>query len=158
MHFVSPLASMCEMATAAKRSLYEPLGFPSSNLKYRFFIPTAGPIRLDRTSGVSPSPSEIRVVSGTGSIRSAHRQILMLISHSDRSTDQCCPVLLSLPTIGPVRDARCSCDKTRRAPARLQWASYEGFRKSELDGYDRRPRYSGSYHDSATNTMSLPYS
>ena len=75
MHSVLPHATMSEMAAQAKRSLYEPLGFVNSNLKKRFFRPTDGPMRRDRTMGVFPSPSVMRAVIGTGSSHFENRQI-----------------------------------------------------------------------------------
>src|SRR5215470_4746985 len=71
------VASKCDTAAAAKRSLYEPEGLTVSSLKYRFFKPAAGPMERDWISGVLPSPSVRRAAAGTGSIQSAQRQMLI---------------------------------------------------------------------------------
>src|SRR5690349_10488904 len=72
-----PLASMSATAAAAKRSLYEPVGLLPSSLKNSSVAPAAGPMRRERTSGVSPSPSVMRHASGARENRSAQRQMLM---------------------------------------------------------------------------------
>src|SRR5436305_8144815 len=72
-----PVARRCETAAAAKRSLYEPDGLTVSSLKNRFFRPADGPIERERISGVLPSPKLRRAASGTGSIQSAQRQMLI---------------------------------------------------------------------------------
>src|SRR5438128_410412 len=72
-----PVARRCETAAAAKRSLYEPDGLTVSSLKYRSFKPADGPIERERSSGVFPSPRLMRAASGTGSIPSAQRQMLI---------------------------------------------------------------------------------
>src|SRR5438094_10358635 len=72
-----PVACRCETAAAAKRSLYEPVGLTVSSLKYKSFRPADGPIERERISGVLPSPRLRRAASGTRSIQSAQRQMLI---------------------------------------------------------------------------------
>src|SRR5690606_29152266 len=51
---VLPSARICEIAIAAKRSLYEPVGLQFSNLKYNS-MPLSDPVLFDFTNGVLPS-------------------------------------------------------------------------------------------------------
>src|SRR5262245_61111828 len=93
-------ATMCEIAAAAKRSLYDPVGLTYSSLKYSFSSPSRAPSRRDRTSGVPPSPSDSRASGGTATIRSAKRQMLM-------------PVILLAPVIRRAARSHRARGKTR---------------------------------------------
>ena len=61
----------------AMHFVYEPDGLVISSLKYRFSNPRAGPMARDFTTGVFPSPREIRASDATALILLAHRQIVI---------------------------------------------------------------------------------
>lgn len=98
---------MSDTATTAKRSLYEPEGFPVSTLKYKWFKPKLGPIRRERTSGVFPSPKEIRHAGGMSAIHCDHRQIDMFVARCPEEKswkDHCTVPALCIGNILRIKD------------------------------------------------------
>src|SRR5690606_28334152 len=64
-----------DTASAAKRSLYEPVGLRFSSLKYKLSRPRVGPIWRDFTKGVCPSPRVIRARWSTSGSHSRYVHI-----------------------------------------------------------------------------------